>query len=132
MKMTGININKYVRIFVKSCPELLEICPLENIKPLVLPPNKFPFISYVHDEIVPDYTKDGQASDDVDVLFACVSDDYEETVQMVSLLRNLLEEKRYDDDEIIIPLIRVKSIAEDYIDNAYVQMIRFNLQIISK
>lgn len=130
--ISGININKYVRKFVQSCPELLEICPLANIKPLILPPNKYPFISYVHGDIIPDYTKDGAVTDNVDVLFACVSDDYEESINMAEIIRELLENKMYEDDDVLIPCIRVNNISEDYIDNAYIQMLTFSLQINQK
>ena len=130
--ISGININKYVRKFVQSCPELLEICPLSNIKPLILPPNKYPFISYVHGDIIPDYTKDGLVRDNVDVLFACVSDDYEESINMAEIVRELLENKMYEDDDVLIPCIRVNNISEDYIDNAYIQMLTFSLQINQK
>lgn len=129
---TAININKFVRIFVQSDPELLAICPLNNIKPLVLPPNKFPFISFMHGDITPNYTKDGLAYDEVDLLFACVSNDYEQTIALVERLRELLEQKKYEDDEVLIPIINVKSISEDFIDNAFLQIIIFSLQIVPK
>ena len=129
---TAININRFVRDWVKSDAELLQMCPLENIKPLILPPNKFPFVSYVHGEIIPQYTKDGTAYDEVDVLFAVVSDDYEQTIDIATEIRSLLENKEYHKEDVDIPLIRVKSISEDYIDNAFIQMIVFNMQVIGK
>ena len=129
---TAININRFVRDWVKSDAELLQMCPLENIKPLILPPNKFPFVSYVHGEIIPQYTKDGTAYDEVDVLFAVVSDDYEQTIDIATEIRSLLENKEYHKEDVDIPLIRVISISEDYIDNAFIQMIVFNMQVIGK
>ena len=129
---TAININRFVRDWVKSDAELLQMCPLENIKPLILPPNKFPFVSYVHGEIIPQYTKDGSADDEDDVLFAVVSDDYEQTIDIATEIRSLLENKEYHKEDVDIPLIRVKSISEDYIDNAFIQMIVFNMQVIGK
>ena len=129
---TAININRFVRDWVKSDAELLQMCPLENIKPLILPPNKFPFVSYVQGEIIPQYTKDGTAYDEVDVLFAVVSDDYEQTIDIATEIRSLLENKEYHKEDVDIPLIRVKSISEDYIDNAFIQMIVFNMQVIGK
>ena len=129
---TAININRFVRDWVKSDAELLQMCPLENIKPLILPPNKFPFVSYVHGEIIPQYTKDGTAYDEVDVLFAVVSDDYEQTIDIATEIRSLLENKEYHKEDVDIPLIRVKSISEDYIDNAFIQMIVFNMKVVSK
>ena len=129
---TAININRFVRDWVKSDAELLQMCPLENIKPLILPPNKFPFVSYVHGEIIPQYTKDSTAYDEVDVLFAVVSDDYEQTIDIATEIRSLLENKEYHKEDVDIPLIRVKSISEDYIDNAFIQMIVFNIQVIGK
>ena len=129
---TAINIDRFVRDWVKSDAELLQMCPLENIKPLILPPNKFPFVSYVHGEIIPQYTKDGTAYDEVDVLFAVVSDDYEQTIDIATEIRSLLENKEYHKEDVDIPLIRVKSISEDYIDNAFIQMIVFNMQVIGK
>ena len=90
----------------------------------------YPFIVYkrsniIPDYIIPDYTKDFHFKDEVIIDIICVSDDYSESVDIASMVRDILEDKRFAD----IESIKLESADEDFIDDAYVQTLSFNLII---
>lgn len=85
----------------------------------------FPFIVYKRNNIIPDYTKDFHFKDNVIIDIICVSTNYAESIEIAGIVRNILEDKRYDD----IQSIKVESADEDYTDDAYVQTLSFNLTI---
>lgn len=85
----------------------------------------FPFIVYKRNNIIPDYTKDFHFKDNVIIDIICVSTNYAESIEIAGIVRNILEDKRYDD----IQSIKLESADEDYTDDAYVQTLSFNLTI---
>lgn len=85
----------------------------------------FPFIVYKRNNVIPDYTKDFHFKDNVIIDIICVSTNYAESIEIAGIVRNILEDKRYDD----IQSIKLESADEDYIDDAYVQTLSFNLTI---
>lgn len=85
----------------------------------------YPFIVYKRSNIIPDYTKDFHFKDEVIIDIICVSDDYSESVDIASMVRDILEDKRFAD----IESIKLESADEDFIDDAYVQTLSFNLII---
>lgn len=80
---------------------------------------------YKRSNIIPDYTKDFHFKDEVIIDIICVSDDYSESVDIASMVRDILEDKRFAD----IESIKLESADEDFIDDAYVQTLSFNLII---
>ena len=117
---TGIQINKLFKRWLQNDSRLTEIVSPDNMKPLVLSPTSYPFISWTHDTIVPETTKDGQIVDGVDELIAVVSQDYEESVRILEIIREKLEGKKYEDDDIYIDNIEVTAIDENFIKDAFV------------
>ena len=85
----------------------------------------YPFIVYKRSNIIPDYTKDFHFKDEVIIDIICVSDNYSESVDIASMVRDILEDKRFAD----IESIKLESADEDFIDDAYVQTLSFNLII---
>ncbi|WP_348725290.1 tail completion protein gp17 [Parabacteroides goldsteinii] len=85
----------------------------------------FPFIVYKRSNVIPDYTKDFHFKDNVIIDIICVSTNYAESIEIAGIVRNILEDKRYDD----IQSIKLESADEDYTDDAYVQTLSFNLTI---
>lgn len=85
----------------------------------------YPFIVYKRSNVIPDYTKDYHFKDYVIVDIICVSNHYVESVEIASLVRESLEDKRIGD----INSIRLESADEDFIDDAYIQTLSFNLTI---
>ena len=85
----------------------------------------YPFIVYKRSNVIPDYTKDYHFKDYVIVDIICVSNHYVESVEIASLVRESLEDKRIGD----INSIRLEGADEDFIDDAYIQTLTFNLTI---
>ena len=85
----------------------------------------YPFIVYKRSNVIPDYTKDYHFKDYVIVDIICISNHYVESVEIATLVRESLEDKRIGD----INSIRLESADEDFIDNAYIQTLTFNLTI---
>ena len=85
----------------------------------------YPFIVYKRSNVIPDYTKDYHFKDYVIVDIICVSNHYVESVEIATLVRESLEDKKYGD----IVSIRLESADEDFIDDAYIQTLTFNLTI---
>ena len=77
----------------------------------------YPFIVYKRSNIIPDYTKDFH--------IICVSNDYAQGIEIAEIVRDILEDKRTKD----IQSIKLESADEDFIDDAYVQTLSFNLTI---
>ena len=73
----------------------------------------YPFIVYKRSNIIPDYTKDFHFKDEVIIDI------------IASMVRDILEDKRFAD----IESIKLESADEDFIDDAYVQTLSFNLII---
>lgn len=132
MRTTGIEINKYFKKLLQEDQEILQYVNKSNIQPLVLKPTAFPFISFSHDEIVPNYTKDGKAYDEVIEVIAVVSNNYEESINIVSRIREMFEYRMYQDEHIYINDFTVLSITEDNISDSYVQHIVFKFDVYSK
>ena len=132
MRTTGIEINKYFKKLLQEDQEILRYVNKSNIQPLVLKPTAFPFISFSHDEIVPTYTKDGKAYDEVIEVIAVVSNQYEESINIVSRIRELFEYKQFEDEHIYINDFTVLSITEDNISDSYVQHIVFKFDVYTK
>lgn len=85
----------------------------------------YPFIVYKRSNIIPDYTKDFHLKDNVIIDIICVSNDYANGIEIAEIVRDILEDKRTND----IQSIKLESADEDYIDDAFVQTLSFNLTI---
>ena len=85
----------------------------------------YPFIVYKRSNVIPDYTKDYHYKDEAVVDIICVSDKYVESVEIASIVRGILEDKKIDD----ISSIKLESADEDFLNDAYIQTLSFNLTI---
>lgn len=85
----------------------------------------YPFIVYKRSNIIPEYTKDFHLKDNVIIDIICVSNNYANGIEIAEIVRDILEDKRTND----IQSIRLESADEDYIDDAFVQTLSFNLTI---
>ena len=73
---TALHINRYINKFLTESESVTKLVKISNIRPLVLSPTDFPYISFMHSNILSSYTKDGWSEDSTDVIIICVSDDY--------------------------------------------------------
>lgn len=125
----ALSINKYINKFLTESEAVTALVEVQNIRPLILQPTIFPYISFMHGNISSSYTKDGWSEDTTEVTIICVSDDYGQTVDIAEAVRDLLENVQYKDDDIYISQLRLIGSTEDQIENVFVQRLSFDCRI---
>ena len=123
--MQSLKVGKEIYSHLKENKSLTDIVGNKIYPIIVEKDTNYPFIVYKRSNVIPDYTKDYHFKDDVIVDIICVSNHYVESVEIASLVRESLEDKRIGD----INRIRLESADEDFIDDAYIQTLSFNLTI---
>ena len=123
--MNSLKVGKEIYSHLKENKSLTDIVGNKIYPIIVEKDTNYPFIVYKRSNVIPDYTKDYHFKDDVIVDIICVSNHYVESVEIASLVRESLEDKKYGD----IVSIRLESADEDFIDDAYIQTLTFNLTI---
>lgn len=99
-----------------------------RIYPLVAPYEaKTPFIVFYRTSVNPDWSKDCQAGDNVSMRFICVDTTYEGSCEVANALRKVLDNAKYNDEELHIAQSRMTNISEGWNDEQYVQTLDFNL-----
>ena len=88
----------------------------------------YPFIVYSRTGLTVEYCKDGTVEDTVDFLILSVSDNYVESLEVANQIRSILENGRYKDDTIKISSIRLSSVQEEYMEDAYIQRLNFTIK----
>ena len=123
--MNSLKVGKEIYSHLKENKSLTDIGGNKIYPIIVEKDTNYPFIVYKRSNVIPDYTKDYHFKDYVIVDIICVSNHYVESVEIASLVRESLEDKRIGD----INSIRLESADEDFIDDAYIQTLTFNLTI---
>jgi len=91
---------------------------------------KFPFITYQRTAVFSSYQKDGLTEDKITLEIIAVSDDYTQSIEIASLIRDTLEMKRFHDSDITIYSMLLESVHEEFADNAYIQRLVFEIKAI--
>ena len=125
----ALSINKYINKFLTESEAVTSLVSVSNIRPLILAPTIFPYVSFMHGNISSSYTKDGWSEDTTEVTIIAVSDDYSQTVDIAEAVRDLLDNKTYRDDDIFVSEMRLSGATEDQIENVFVQRLSFNVKI---
>ena len=125
----ALSINKYINKFLTESETVTTLVSVQNIRPLILAPTIFPYVSFMHGNISSSYTKDGWSEDSTEVTIIAVSDDYSQTVDIAEAVRDLLDNKTYRDDDIFISEMRLSGATEDQIENVFVQRLSFTVKI---
>ena len=123
--MNSLKVGKEIYSHLKENKSLTDIVGNKIYPIIVEKDTNYPFIVYKRSNVIPDYTKDYHFKDYVIVDIICVSNHYVESVEIATLVRESLEDKKYGD----IVSIRLESADEDFIDDAYIQTLTFNLTI---
>lgn len=124
-----ILVGKYLRQFMIGDEELTTLIPANKIFPLLANPDTtFPFIVYSRNNLTPVYTKDMLTDNIANFTIIVVSDDYVESLEIANAVRHALEGYRYKDAIINIYPIRLQSITEETMDDAYLQRMNFTLR----
>ena len=123
--MQSLKVGKEIYSHLKENKSLTDIVGNKIYPIIVEKDTNYPFIVYKRSNVIPEYTKDYHFKDFVIVDIICVSNHYVESVEIATLVRESLEDKRIGD----INSIRLESADEDFIDDAYIQTLSFNLTI---
>lgn len=126
----SILVGKHIRNILVGDETLSQYLQSGQITALVANENTtFPFIVFSRTGLTPSYTKDGLLESNITFEIVCVSTDYVESLEIANIVRNLLECKRYTDEEIYIKQIILSAVNEDYMYDAYVQRLTFSMVV---
>ena len=134
----SILVGKYLYSILSQDAEVTALVDSNKILPLLAMGQedngefvdiKFPFITYTREDITPVYTKDYLTDNIVKFTILCVDKDYINSLDVANAVRHALECKRYSDENIKIFSIKLESIQEDLIENAYVQTLHFSFSV---
>ena len=122
----SINIWKYIRPYLTQNADLQALMDTKNILPLVVNENTpYPFIVYRRDSINVIYTKTIGAFDNrVSISLDVYSNDYEESCTVLNVVRNILEQLKISNEEIVINEIEVVNVYEQYTQDGFKQTIQ--------
>ncbi len=123
--MDSLKVGKEIYSLLNGSSMLTDIVGSKIYPIIVEKETTYPFIVYKRSNIIPGYTKDFHFKDEVIIDVICVSNDYSESVDIASMVRDILEDKRFTG----IESIKLESADEDFIDDAYIQTLSFNLTI---
>lgn len=125
----SILIGKYIYQFLTGDTAVNAIVS-GNVFPVVADVEvNYPFVAYMRTGINADYTKDGQSCDTVTVNIVCVADNYTASVDLANAVRAALDGKRYADDSVNIRQIKMDGATENFLDDAFVQELTFEIII---
>ena len=126
----SILAGKYLRKILIENEELMELISANNIFPLLANADTtFPFIVYSRNNITPIYTKDILTDNNAVFTVIVVSDKYTESLDIANAVRHSLEGYRYKDEIINIYPIKLDSIYEETMDDAYIQRMMFSFSV---
>lgn len=122
----SINIWKYIRPYLTQNADLQALMDTKNILPLVVNENTpYPFIVYRRDSINVIYTKTIGAFDNrVSISLDVYSNDYEESCNVANVVRNILEQLKISNEEIVINELEVVNVYEQYTQDGFKQTIQ--------
>lgn len=123
--MDSLKVGKEIYSLLNGSSLLTDIVGSKIYPIIVEKETTYPFIVYKRSNIIPNYTKDFHFKDEVIIDVICVSNDYSESVDIASMVRDILEDKRFTG----IESIKLESADEDFMDDAYIQTLSFNLTI---
>ncbi|CDE61291.1 putative uncharacterized protein [Parabacteroides sp. CAG:409] len=123
--MDSLKVGKEIYSLLNGNSELTAIVGNKIYPIIVEKDTTYPFITYKRTNIIPDYTKDLHFKDSVIVDIICVSDNYSESIDIASIVRKTLEDKKFR--SLGIESIKVESADEEFTDDAYIQTISFNI-----
>ena len=124
-------IGKYIYKLLSEDITLQNLVTSKKVYPLVAKPDTtYPFIVYSRTNLYPTYCKDGVTENILDVQVIAVSDNYVESLEVANQIRGVLELKRYKDENLFITDCRLASVAEEFMEDAFIQRLTFTLKII--
>lgn len=125
--VNSIIIGKTIFAVLSEDEKVKEIVD-KKIYPLIAPINTtYPFCVYSRESVNPNYCKDGNHEDSVNVCIIACSNDYTESADLANAIRESLECKYGNINNMVIKQIRVTNVTESFVDDAFLQRIYFNI-----
>ena len=126
-----LKIGKYIRQFLIEDERYNEIVGQTKTFPLIANADTdFPFVTYQRTNAKVMYTKDVRYENLLEVEITILCDNYPQSIDLICLVRDILEGKRYKDEEIFIRDIRVNEVSEDFNEDTFIQRISFDIDAI--
>jgi len=131
----SILAGKYFRNFIINNQEVINLISADKILALKVDssindndPVQYPFVVFNLTSLQPIYTKDFLTGNICTFSLAVVSNEHDNMLDIANAIRHSLEGHKYRDEHINIYPIKVQSISENTIDDAYVMMMIFTLE----
>ena len=126
-----------MRGLLEADSDLMEVIPASKIFPLVVGENvKYPYITYVRDNIYPQYTKAapcGGWTNSVSITYRVYTgfdgSAHDLGEDLANRLRNALEWNSYQDEDIKIHPIELSSAIEYFSEDGFCQQLTFTTQV---
>jgi len=129
----SVKILKYIKMILSESIEYEKLFEGSNLKFFPIDAKegtKFPYIVSQRTNIMPGYSKDGNYTDEVYITVLVVSDTYDESVELIDQIRNILEFKKCSfEDGFKIRNIVCNSFSENIFRDAFIQSIDFKITI---
>lgn len=126
-----LKIGKYIRQFLIEDERYNKIVGQSKTFPLIAnAETSFPFVVYQRTSAKVNYTKDGRYQNILAVEITIICDNYPESIDLLCLVRDILEGKRYKDEDIWIRDIKVDEVSEDFNEDTFIQRISFDIDAI--
>lgn len=118
----SLNLGKYVYSSLKEITN--------KVYPLVADNNvKYPFIVYKRANLVSQSNKDGYVEDTVIMEIVVVSDTYNTSIDLISKVRQMLENQTVEYNGLSINDAYVTMATEEYSNNAFVQRLQITFKV---
>lgn len=130
MADNSLLIASYIQNILESNEEVMSLLNDDDKKIFTLNRSdelEFPFICHYRNNITTTYTKDLHWYNTVNYTVKCVSDDYDQVLELVNAARHALETYRWKDEHIYIHPIQLVSVSEYLVDDAIVEELQFQM-----
>ena len=128
---SSLKIGQYILEVLKDNEELMTLLGENKIWPIVARQDTLlPYITYTRDASNIQYTKITGHDNSISFTYRVFSEDYDEGLNIVNLLRNILERRTINfPNEIRINDIKVQSVYESFSDDVFCQSITFSAMV---
>ena len=127
----SLKIGQYILEVLKDNEELISLLGEDKIWPIVARQDTLlPYRTYTRDASNIQYTKITGHDNSISFTYRVFSEDYDEGLNIVNLLRNILERRTINfPNEIRINDIKVQSVYESFSDDVFCQTITFSAMV---
>ena len=126
----SILVSKYIRRFLVENEEVQGLIDVNKIFPLIANADTtFPFIVFQRSNLMPIYTKDILTENQITMVIIVVSNDYIQSLDLANAVRHALEGNIYRDNDIAISAMKMESITEETLEDAYIQRMVFTFNV---